>query len=90
MKTWYLTREGSRDIIHKGKVIPPGHKIYLSEQQAKLHQAGIVKTEPPDSPQGAIILEDYFEHLEFIKARPQPTKTEIPTTAEVEHEERES
>ncbi len=82
MKTWYLTREGSGDIIHKGKIIPPGHKIYLSEQQAKLHQEKIIKTEPPDSPQGTIILEDYFEHLEVINNQKQTKITDDPQERE--------
>ena len=90
MKTWYLTREGAEDLIHKGHKIPAGHKIFLSDAQAKLHQNKIIKTEPPDSPQEAIILNEYFEHLQFIKAFSEKTKTETPTTAEVvEHEERE-
>lgn len=88
MKTWYLTREGTGDLMHKDYKIPSGNKIYLSEAQAKIHANKIIKTEPPDSPQEAAILNEYFEYLQLIEA--YSTK-ETPTTAEtIEHEERES
>ena len=83
MKTWYLTREGSGDIIHKNVTVPPGYKIYLSKGQAKLHADKIIKTEPPDSPQGAIVLDDYFEHLQFVKAdKTEPLITDVPEERE--------
>ena len=61
MKTWYLTREPN--LVHKGSVVPTGAKIYLTPDQAKLHQAKIVKTEPPDNQEKSFVLSDYSEYL---------------------------
>ena len=58
MKTWYLTRESNSNLIHRGKVVPPGKKILLTNLQADLHQQKIIKTDPPRNADELFFAED--------------------------------
>lgn len=46
MKSWYLTKEQG-SLFHGGEAIEPDKKIFLTEDQAKLHGDKIESCEPP-------------------------------------------
>ena len=76
MKEWYLVREGSNSINHKGKNITPKTKILLTVEQAKLHNTNyqaVVQTEPPKTILDAAFPEEYDQWLKTVK-QPEPPK----------------
>ena len=73
MRNWYLTREGNGDLIHRGKVVPPGKKILLTNLQADLHQQKIIKTDAPKHSEELFFAED-IEQLTPLSPEPPPEK----------------
>ena len=75
MKEWYLVRDGSDSINHKGKNILPKTKILLTVEQAQLHNKNdraVVKTEPPKTILDAAFPEEYDQWFQTVKPSETP------------------
>ena len=47
MKSWYQVQEDGMNVIHRGKTAKPGELVYLSKEQAKLHDKAVALTDKP-------------------------------------------
>ena len=73
---WYLNREAGR-VNHRGQDIPEGKKIYLSQDQAKLHNRSsekVAKCSAPTDQKEAAVLADWeiFQSKDLSEADSKP------------------
>ena len=47
MKDWYQVQESGLQIIHRGKTAKPGELVYLTKDQAKLHDKAVALADKP-------------------------------------------
>ena len=47
MKNWYQIQEEGLQIIHRGKTAKPGELVYLTKDQAKLHDKAVALADKP-------------------------------------------
>ncbi|MDJ0900254.1 MAG: hypothetical protein QNJ55_15730 [Xenococcus sp. MO_188.B8] len=47
MKDWYQVQEEGLEIIHRGKTAKPGELVYLTKDQAKLHDKAVALADKP-------------------------------------------
>lgn len=69
MKNWYQNRM-AESVNHRGQNIPEGKKVYLSEAQAKLHNARtekVAKTDAPKDQKEVGVLADWEEYQSSVK-----------------------
>ena len=52
MKSWYQVQEEGMNIFHRGKTAKAGELVYLTKDQAKLHDKAIALA---DKPPGKIV-----------------------------------
>ncbi len=49
MKDWYQVQEEGMAVIHRGKTAKPGELVYLTKEQAKLHDKSVaIADKPPE------------------------------------------
>lgn len=80
MLNWYQTKENC-SVQHGTKVVKPGEKLLLSEEQAALHNSiaeQVDKCEPPKSESDCAVKEDFDE---FKKASGKEKEDSPPRTA---------
>ena len=47
MKDWYQVQEEGMAVIHRGKTAKPGELVYLTKEQAKLHDKAVAIADKP-------------------------------------------
>ena len=49
MKNWYQVQEEGMEVVHRGKTAKAGELVYLTKDQAKLHDKAIALADKPPS-----------------------------------------
>ena len=47
MKSWYQVQEEGMEVFHRGKTAKPGELVYLTKDQAKLHDKAVAIADKP-------------------------------------------
>ena len=79
MKDWYQVQEEGLEIIHRGKTAKPGELVYLTKDQAKLHDKAVALADkPPAKIAEVTAAQDFNEWKEQekkskVKSQKRPT-----------------
>ncbi len=79
MKDWYQVQEEGLQVIHRGKTAKPGELVYLTKDQAKLHDKAVALADkPPAKIAEVTAAQDFNEWKEQEKksVKPESAKPE--------------
>ncbi|MGK7895892.1 MAG: hypothetical protein AB4372_20330 [Xenococcus sp. (in: cyanobacteria)] len=77
MKNWYQVQEEGLNIIHRGKTAKPGELVYLTKDQAKLHDKSVAKADkPPAKIAQVTAASDFNEWKEQEQKSPTPNPSQ--------------
>ena len=77
MKDWYQVQEEGLEIIHRGKTAKPGELVYLTKDQAKLHDKAVaIADKPPAKIAEVTAASDFNEWKEEEKSQKSKVKSQ--------------